>query len=66
MSKPLNVGVRVKMQCSSTLRVHQLTHTHTHTHTHTSVTWVALDLSNTSEAPGKIQTATPPELPIRT
>ena len=27
--------------------------------THTSVTWVALDLSNTSEAPGKIQTATP-------
>ena len=32
MSKPLNVGGRVKMQGSSTLRVHQLTHTHTHTH----------------------------------
>ena len=35
MSKPLKVGGGVKMQGSSTLRVHQLTHTHTHTHTHT-------------------------------
>lgn len=38
MSKPLKVGGRVKMEGSSTLRVHQLTYTHTHTHTYLLVT----------------------------